>query len=398
MIEIILAVALGIIAGTFTGIIPGLHINLVALLLLINASFFLEFTTALVLASFVVSMSITHTFLDFLPSIFLGAPEESTALSVLPGHRMLMKGRGYEAIKITTTGAYLALLLVLLVTPIFLLTLPWLYPLLKFSIPFILIAASTFLILKEKQKFLAFFLFSLSGVLGIATLNLARLEQPLLPLLTGLFGTSMLFMSITKKVSLPRQKITEPRIEKKEKYRALGASIVSGSLCSFLPGLGAAQAAVLGSEIAGKLSQKGFLLLLGAIGTLVSGLNFIAIYAIGRPRSGTAVVVSKLLEEFTLSSLFLLLLVALISGSIAFFITLWAGKKFATHITKINYSHLSLAVLFFLLVMNLLISGILALPVLLTASAIGILAIIFGIRKMHLMGCLILPVVLYYLF
>ena len=36
-------------------------------------------------------MAITHTFLDILPSTFLGAPNEENAISALPAHRLYYK-------------------------------------------------------------------------------------------------------------------------------------------------------------------------------------------------------------------------------------------------------------------------------------------------------------------
>jgi len=39
------------------------------------------------------------------PSIFLGAPEADTALAVLPGHALLMEGRGEEAVRLSAIGS-----------------------------------------------------------------------------------------------------------------------------------------------------------------------------------------------------------------------------------------------------------------------------------------------------
>lgn len=92
LIEVLLALLLGVTAGTITGLFPGIHINLVALMLFIYSSWLLGFTTPIILAVFIVAMSITHVFLDFIPSIFLGAPEEATALSVLRAIQCSWKG------------------------------------------------------------------------------------------------------------------------------------------------------------------------------------------------------------------------------------------------------------------------------------------------------------------
>ena len=73
-------------------------------------------------------MAITHTFTDFLPSIFLGAPDEDTALSTLPGHRFLLKGKGYGAVRLTLIGSFFGLLVALALSPIFIVALPYFYP------------------------------------------------------------------------------------------------------------------------------------------------------------------------------------------------------------------------------------------------------------------------------
>ena len=60
-------------------------------------------------------MAITHTFKNFIPSIFLGCPDTDTELSILPGHELLKKGHGYEAILLTTYGGLAAIFILLLI-------------------------------------------------------------------------------------------------------------------------------------------------------------------------------------------------------------------------------------------------------------------------------------------
>jgi len=396
IIEILIALLLGVSAGTITGLIPGIHVNLISLLVFAFSVFLLQHIAPFTLVVFIVAMAITHTFLNFIPSIFLGAPDSDTALSVLPGHRLLLKGKGYEAVKLTLFGSYGSLLLLIAISPFFIFFLPKIYPFIQQYIPFILLLASAFLIAKDRKKFWSFFLFLLSGVLGFATLNLLPLKQPLLPLLTGLFGCSMLSISFVKKVTIPKQKITSKQISKKELKTAFSSSLISGPLCSFLPGLGAAQAAVLGSSFS-KLSEKGFLVLLGAINTLVMGLSFTTLYTISRARSGAAVFSGKLLSEFTLNHLIVLLPVVLIAGSFSVFLTLAFSRLFAKNVEKINYPKLCTLMIIFLFAINFFLSGPYSLLVLITATALGVTALELGVKKMHLMGCLILPIVIFFL-
>ena len=197
-LQLILAALIGLLAGTITGIIPGIHINLVAILVFAGSSYILNYFSPIALAAFITSMAITHTFLDFLPSIFLGAPDEDTALSVLPGHRLLLKGMGYGAVKLTLIGSFYGLIFALAISPLLIISIPKIYPFVSRYIAFILIAASVLLIVKEKYKMWAIIIFFLSGILGLATLNFNMIKQPLLPLFSGLFGTSLLTISFIK--------------------------------------------------------------------------------------------------------------------------------------------------------------------------------------------------------
>ena len=161
-----IALLLGTIAGTLTGLFPGIHINLISAILVSSLS--LPFISSLPIISlivFIVSMSITHTFLDFIPSILLGAPEEDSFLSVLPGHQLLKQGRGYEAIILTLYGSISALLFLPILIPAFIFFLPTVFSSIKLIIPFILVFISVFLICREKDILLSLLVFVLSGLL-----------------------------------------------------------------------------------------------------------------------------------------------------------------------------------------------------------------------------------------
>ena len=281
-------------------------------------------------------MAITHTFVDYIPSIFFGAPDEDSVLSVLPGHKLLLKGRAYYAIIFTLYGSLTALLIILLFTPIFIYLLPKIYLNVLKIMPIILILVSGYLIFTEKNKKLwALVIFILAGFLGIVSLNMP-IQNPLLPLLTGLFGASNLMISIKQKTKIPKQKISKLkniRLNKKSLAKASLASIIAAPFTAFLPGLGAAQAAVIGNEVIGDLDQREFLFLLGAINTIVMGLSFIGFYALSKPplnlsitRTGAVVAVSQLIPEISLSNLFFIITTKFISGIFAYFIKINISK------------------------------------------------------------------------
>ena len=402
LIEIILALLLGIIAGTIAGLLPGVHSNLIAVFLVSASVLLIPYFPPIVLVVFIVAMATCQSFLDFIPSIFLGAPDEDSVLSILPGHEFLIKGKGYEAIILTAFGSLASIAIVLLLTPLFILFLPAIYPYIQNIMPFVLITASFFLIYFEKtSRSWAIIIFLLAGFLGIASLNL-NLKEPLLPMLTGLFGASSLITSIMKKQTLPEQKIETIRNIKKELknkslFRALGASLIASPLCSFIPALGSGQAAVIGSEVTGDLDRKEFLILLGSINTIVMGLSFVTLYVIGRGRTGSAVAVGKLISNLNLTDLITILAVIFIAGIIAFFLTIFIAKFASRHITRIKYNKLSVGILILLSALVLIFSGLLGFLVFIVSASLGLTCIFTGIRRIHLMACLLVPTILIYL-
>ena len=391
LIEIALFLLLGITAGTITGMIPGIHINLIgAFLVSLSAtSFFLNPTYLVV---FISSMAISHTFIDFIPSIFLGCPDTDTELSILPGHEMLKKGLGYEAIILTAYGSLAAIAILGVILLPSLLIISKTYELIKNIIPYLLIITSILLISLEKKKLPALGVFLLTGILGLLILN-TELKEPLLPLLTGLFGSSMLIISIKNKTKIPPQIISKP---KTNLFRPMLGALIASPLCSFLPGLGSGQASIIGNLIS-KTDRKGFLALLGATNTLVMGFSFISLYVISKTRTGAAAAIQNIIGTLSWEIFILIIISIFISGFIAFFLTIFLAKSFSKILDKLNYTKLSYVTLFLLSIVVLLVSGPIGFLILIISTLTGIYCISLNVRRTNMMGCLLIPVIIFYL-
>ncbi len=397
-LEILAAIAIGSSLGIVTGLTPGVHINLVATLLLTIAPALTQYFSPLFVITIIVAMSIVHTFLDFIPSCFLGAPEESTILSVLPGHVLLLEGRGFEAVKLAVIGSYLGLLTTIMLLPILLVAVPFIFNYLESYIGIILIAVVLFMIFREKGikgKFWASFIVIISGVLGLLTFSLG-IKDPLFPMLSGLFGISMLITSISQKVNIPEQRISnELEIPKWELVKSIFAGTISGTLVSIFPGMGPSQAGILGSGLVGKTKDYMYLVLVGAIGTVSMMLSLVTLYTIDKARNGSIVVVQKIAGNVDFNLFLTLMAVALIAGSIGIFLTMFFAKFFSRIITKVNYSLLCISIIIFVTSLVFYFSGFIGLLILITASAIGIIPGIVGVGRNHSMACLLIPIILY---
>ena len=108
VVMMLLAAGCGVLLGTITGLIPGLHVNTIGFLLLATTSSLAQPTV--VIAAAILAAGITHTYLSIVPGLVLGVPEAATVVGALPGHRMVLQGAGPEAIRLSAIGSGVALL------------------------------------------------------------------------------------------------------------------------------------------------------------------------------------------------------------------------------------------------------------------------------------------------
>jgi len=389
---------LGITLGVFTGLIPGLHVNTVAVSILSIG--FLGLVDPYAIAVLVIAMAITHTVFDFVPSIILGMPEPGTALSVLPGHRLLMEGRGVEAIYLTVIGGVGSVLLSLTLLPVLITVIPLFYQNIQKYIHWLLLFIALAIIFSEtgKRKAYAFFCFMLAGTLGFLVLNTFILPSHLLffPLFTGLFGLPMLIISLNNKTSIPKQDLSFPKIKKRLAVLGTVKALFSGMLVGTLPGVGASQATILTQQITRKEDHREFLISIGGINTIVALFSLVSLFTISRPRSGAAVVVQQVLVGFGTNELFVLVATALIATGVSALLLMKTVKKLVYSLQHVNYSALTVGIMTFLLAITAIFTGLVGVVVLFTAASIGLLAPLLGVKRSNLMGALMLPLIIFY--
>ncbi|MEM4397070.1 MAG: tripartite tricarboxylate transporter permease [Candidatus Woesearchaeota archaeon] len=401
-IEIIFLMFLGIFIGIFTGLLPGIHVNLVATTLFAISPVLLRYLEPLSLGVFIISLAITHSFLDTIPSIYLGAPENENSLSVLPGQKMLLQGQGYQAVKITILGTYFGLILAVFLIPLFYFIAKKIYPFFKPYLLFFLILIILFMIFKEKNFLLALLIFFLSGILGLLVFDISKnpfsgIKEPLFSLLSGLFGISGLIISFFENTKIPNQVFDDSiDITLIEAFKSIFASSIGVFFIQFFPGLGPAQGAIISSQFIKNIKDKLYLALVGAQGTMSVVFSLVTFYILGKAKDGSLVVLSKLIKiDFQI--FLILIFVMLFSGSISIFLVFYFSKIFTKIILKINYQILVLVIIFFIFLMSFILNGLLGILILISSTSIGLLAPLKGVARNHAMGCLLLPVIFYFL-
>jgi putative membrane protein len=449
LIETILIVLTGAVVGTalgvVTGLIPGLHVNNVAIVLLGLSPLISDLLgtvtelspgmAMLTVASAIVATSMAHTFLDFIPSTFLGAPEAETALSVLPAHGMLLEGNGYRAVFLSAVGSFGAIIIgFLLMIPYRLLVNEPVngYSLLKEVMVWVLMGVVVLMLVTETKKVpykpvrdqegailwkegrfsgvlgvgAAFLLFLTAGFLGMIALDL-RISSPLglpstalFPLLSGLFGTSTLLESLRGGAMVPEQRVEKMTLDPKEAVSSVTTGGIAGSVVGFLPGMSGGVATVIAMIFRKDPKPSSVILTLSAINTANSFFVLSALFLILRPRSGAAIVVNELVQvtewggALPPAELVLLMMSALVASCLGFYLTLTLGARLANIMPRIPYDKLAWGIIGFIVIMVLAFTGPLGLLVLAVSTSIGMIAPLTGIRRSHAMGVLLMPVIL----
>jgi putative membrane protein len=356
-------------------------------------------------------MSISHSMIDFIPSMFLGVPEEGTVLSILPGHYLMLQGRGREAIRLVTIGGFGSLIVTIILLPLFAILIPPIYGVIRPYIYLILVLAVFYMIKRlNKNLYLMLwstFLFFSSGIVGWIMLNTPiSTNVSLLTIFSGLFGVSTLIYSLTQNAVIPSQDTFHNFKINKKVLRGIFAGGIAGSILGFLPGMGPAQGSILAQELSGGgdigENREGFLVAMSGVNVSDALFSLIAIYLIGNPRSGIAVYIDKLIQNFDLNYLLLFVFVSLVAVSLSVFFCLKLGDLLIIYLNEIDYSILSKLVILFmsiLVIIFALIENANILYILLvyfTSISLGLIPHYIGVNKSNLMGVLILPAIIIY--
>ena len=450
---ILLSVLGGYFLGVFSGLVPGIHTNNFALLLVALSPMMGDYgIQPFYIAIIILSNSIAHTFHDVIPAVFLGAPDSDMALAVLPGHRLLLDGYGAEAIRLSALGSagsvVFSMIIVLPLAAIFSIV----YPVLQENIAWILIFIVFLMVATEKGEYIigqgslahykykayAVVLFFLSGVLGLFAFEMEGLMEPvinfgepsiLLPLLSGLFGASQLVISLLTHSTIPPQTFAKMTLSGKRIVRGVITGSVAGSIVAWLPGISSAIAAVLARLVIRKdfdregdvgdvggndvdpdgvdAGSKEFIVSVSGVNTSNAIFGLVALSVIGKTRSGAMVAINDVLGEangvvagvITLDTPMLVLFfgVILLTAFLSYFSTIMIGNNVHRVLSRIDYSKLCVGVIVGLALMVFMFTGFFGLLIFIIATPIGMLAPFLKVRKSNAMGVILLPVILYFI-
>ena len=409
LLMVLLASIIGAAIGTFTGLIPGIHVNTAATVML-GAYPLLAKTFApmcdyagmgctVLVSACIMSASAVHSFVDFVPSVFIGVPDGDEVLSVLPGHRLLLMGQGMKAVRAAAIGSVVGSVSALMLS----IPLQWLMLnggsgiIEHFTVGILFFTLSVIVICSERPM-ASLILLILSGSMGYAVNcwdipchGLFGDSTLLFPLLTGLFGLPPLL----EKTGTPREVI---QID--DGGDPVGPvpglkGVATGLIAGWFPGITATAGAALMSAFSEEKDPARFISMTASIGTITSVFSLVTLSVSGSGRSGTCMVVKEIIGDALngfCSEAFMIILIAIAFAScIGYMATIACGKLMVGLSGRIPEDSMNNGVLVLILVLALLMTGPFGLALLTISAAVGMIPPRIGISRICLTGCLMVP-------
>ena len=126
-------------------------------------------------------------------------------------------------------------------------------------------------------------------------------------------------------------------------------------------------------------------------------VSLVSLYTINKARNGAVLAIRELLSSIDLNTLILFLAAILFAGGIATFLALYLARFFIKIVEKVNYSILASSVILLITLLVFYFSSWMGLLILAISTAIGIIPNIVNVKRSHSMGCLMLPVILFFI-
>ena len=387
----------GVTLGTLSGLIPGLHANNFALLL---AAFAASIPAdPLLIGVAMLTAGVVHTFLDIVPALALGVPDAAMAIAALPGHRLVLAGRGREALRLSAVGSAMAVGIALpLAIPI-----TWLmvhsYPTIRAHLWVVLGAIVCLLVVTESTPQAAaggLLGFLLAAVLGWATLDVTPAAplgsgSMLTPLLTGLFGAPILLDAMGGG-GVPPQADAKLTMARRDLGLTAGAGSLAGAIVGYLPGISAAIASVLAlPAVPNRDVDRGFIVATSGANTVNTVFALFALVALGTPRTGVMVAVETTGVPLVVPVLLAAVVIGAACGTL---LVIAVGDRYLLTVGQLDYTYVSLVVLAFLGALAYGLTGLFGVAVFAVSTVVGLVPTRFGARRVHLMGVLIGPLMI----
>ncbi|MBI4672688.1 MAG: tripartite tricarboxylate transporter permease [Chloroflexi bacterium] len=414
------AIAGTLLASTLA-LVPALHVYNIAGIFILFALNVQQFIGGNELAMLLLGMIVGYAMLNTVSAIFLGAPDDSTVFIVLPGQKYLLMSRGYEAAVLTGIGGLGGILVLVVLSPVAstifgamrAIVLPHLHWILAVIITYMLMAewpkggdhgATGLARLWDAWKGLGagILTFILSGILGIVLMYKSPVPvdmsfQNLLPAFVGLFAVPWVLDNILSGTEIPKQHIpTTVDAPPGMIARGVFSGALGGLFAAFFPVVTGGIGGYLAGHATAQRDDRVFIISQGASKFLyyVGAFWLFFLPAARITKGGMSGMLATIYTPEGPGLYYTAVALIALCGVLSFFLLLGYARAAVWLVEKINYRYISIATLFLLIALVFFFTGVGGLAVMLVATPIGWLPVLWGSRRMNCLGVLLVPITL----
>jgi len=452
LFAIAVSAVLGSLLGFCTGLVPGLHMNNIAAALVAHAtaaavlfgplsSMATQDRSALLVCCFLSACMVAHMFSEALPSTYVGIPSEDV-VSVLPAHRLAKAGLGNLAVVASAVGSLEGMLVAMLaLCPICLLMSPPvdLYGYIK-SVMFLFIAGFCAVLLlsegfprldpRKKIKggwarvLAGSAVFLTAGLIGLTVLTTNYFACPvpdfpwiktefvprsslLLPMFAGFFGVPGLLLSLDSS-GAPRSDLSAQVADRfAPSPRDMAIGVMGGLIVGWMPGMTSGSAVTLCSPRTSEHSHEDdlqgslrFIWLYSVVSSSGAIFALGALFVISRARSGTMEAVKELLVAQSLEApwaseplpMVSILAAMLMAGLLSYLVLTRCEGSLVRFRAPLCSKKLAVISLAFVISLSVWLTGVRGALLMAACVSLGLIPPLVGVRRIQLMGCLLVPV------
>jgi len=419
VVPVVAASLLGVAVSGVLSVLPGFHVyNLLAVGAVLGGG---RLWPVEWVVPFTVGLVVGFSVFSAIPSVLLAAPDESAYFTVLPGQRLLMEGRGPEAVFCMGIGSLSALAVLFGIS----IALPTIVPIAHAVMAphayWIVWCVIAFMLLSEwpkanrywatspvrlvtawKQLSAGLFTFVMSGMLGLVLTTASPIApeagfQNLMPAFVGLFTLPWLILNLVTGAMAPSQRQVV-RLELDGRAVAVGsaAGILGGGFAAFIPGVTGGVGGMLAGHALALRDSRAFLISQGAARTvyLSATLLFFCLPEGALARGGAASMLPVLNVNpggFTYAAA---VAAVAFSGAAVAVLLPWVTRGAVAVFEQVGSRTLSVAALATVLMLVVCLTGFEGLLVTGVGTAIGLVPVLYGSRRMNALGVILLPLAL----
>ncbi len=421
LLPYLLIAVVGALIASVLALIPALHIYNVVTLAFLFASGLQAWLHPDQFAMLLLGMVTGYAILSVIPSIYLAAPDETSAFVVLPGQKWLLERRGYEAAILTGAGSLCGVIVLVLLSPVLTEVARTLRIILAPHFGWILAAISLFLLMSEWPKagdrgpsnwarfraawtqlgagLLTFFL---SGLLGIILMyrNFLPINAAfanLLPAFIGLFAIPLVLTNLIMGTRVPPQHVSASLdLSPALLLRGTFAGSLGGLFAAFFPVVTGGVGAFLAGHATAQRDERTFIVSQGVSKLVYYAGGFLLFFLPGLnlARGGMAAMLSTIYTPGTPQMYIVAVAALAVSGAVSFCLLIPYARFAVRFLARLDYRVVNIGTLIIILVVLLVTTGLSGLLIAIPATAIGLIPSFFGSRRMNCLGVLLVPITL----